>query len=65
MVLRLIRLGKDVYPDSAEMDDSNSGKPAAPIADDLGLGEAPGMSSVLREDDDDTNDDDEKDGRAE
>ena len=55
MVLRLIRLGKEVYPDSVGTDDSRPGKPAARVGDDLGPGESPGMSSVLR--DDDTDDD--------
>lgn len=61
MVLRLVRLGKELHPDSVGTESSKSGEPTTPttpttpmtrIADDLGVGEAPGMSSVLRDDDD-------------
>jgi len=63
MVLRLIRLGKELHPDSLGTDSLNSDEPVARVADDLGVGEAPGMSSVLRDDSDDTNED--TNGRAE
>jgi len=53
MVLRLIRLGKELHPDSVETDGSKSAEMGAEITDDLGVGEAPGMSSVLRDQDDD------------
>jgi len=57
MVLRLIRLGKEVYPDSLGTESLESDEPTFQVADDLGVGEAPGMSSVLRDDSDDTRDD--------
>jgi len=64
MVLRLIRLGKELHPESLAMDDWKSGEPAAPVADDLGVGEAPGLSSALRDDNRADNDEDQN-GRAE
>jgi F0F1-type ATP synthase assembly protein I len=72
MVLRLIRLGKELHPDSVGTESSKSDEAAAPVANDLGVGEAPGLSSVLRDDTDvgdvsgpgDFSDDDES-GRAE
>ena len=69
MVVRLVRLGKELHPDSVGTDDLKSGERAARVADDLGVGEAPGMSSVLRDDSDDTDPDhytnDDENGRAE
>ena len=56
MVLRLVRLGKEVHPDAT--DDAQA---KGPDADDLGVGEAPGMSSVLRRDERD----EDEDGKAE
>jgi F0F1-type ATP synthase assembly protein I len=61
MVLRLIRLGKEIHPDSdsgSEESDAGSGKAkgsarASRFPDDLGIGESPGMSSALRDDDGD------------
>ena len=50
MVLRLVRLGKEIHPDSVGAESSNSGETTTRVADDLGVGEAPGMSSVLRDD---------------
>ncbi len=48
-VLRLVRLGRQLHPDG-------SGDPAAgtgpEVAEDLGVGEAPGLSDALREDED-------------
>lgn len=71
MVLRLLRLGKELHPDSAETEGSKSGEPAIRVADDLGVGEAPGLSSVLRDDTDAREildasgmSDEDKDGRA-
>ena len=63
MVLRLLRLGKELHPDPDPTEDtsevgSNEPKPGHPmtrVADDLGVGEAAGMSSVLRDDDEDGN----------
>ena len=63
MVLRLLRLGKELHPDPDSSEDasevgSNEPKPGHPmtrVADDLGVGEAAGMSSVLRDDDEDGN----------
>jgi F0F1-type ATP synthase assembly protein I len=63
MVLRLLRLGKELHPDPDLSEDasevgSNKPKPGHPmtrVADDLGVGEAAGMSSVLRDDDEDGN----------
>lgn len=68
MVLRLVRLGKELHPeghaDASDatkrgVDDGSTGANApgdakAPGEDDLGIGEAPGMSSVLRDDDDES-----------
>ena len=50
MVLRLVRLGKELHPDSVGTESSKSGESTTRVADDLGVGEAPGMSSVLRDD---------------
>ena len=50
MVLRLVRLGKELHPESQGMESSKSDEAAAPVANDLGVGEAPGLSSVLRDD---------------
>lgn len=58
MVLRLVRLGKEIHPDPAVGDGTKDGTeqatPAstpeiAPSDDDLGFGESPGMSSILRD----------------
>jgi len=58
MVLRLVRLGKEIHPDSEgsdagteeEAEDERKGsKSGHPVADDLAVGESPGMSSVLRD----------------
>jgi F0F1-type ATP synthase assembly protein I len=69
MVLRLIRLGKEIHPDptgsesgsagpagSQESQESQESKSGEPVADDLALGESPGMSSVLRDERDERND---------
>ena len=53
MVLRLLRLGKELHPESQGMESSKSDEAAAPVANNLGVGEAPGLSSVLRDDADD------------
>jgi F0F1-type ATP synthase assembly protein I len=50
MVLRLVRLGKEIHSDSVGAESSKSGESTSGVADDLGVGEAPGMSSVLRDD---------------
>jgi F0F1-type ATP synthase assembly protein I len=50
MVLRLVRMGKELHSDSVGAESSNSGETTTRVADDLGVGEAPGMSSVLRDD---------------
>lgn len=57
MVLRLVRLGKELHSDSVGVESSKSGEPTTRVADDLGVGEAPGMSSALRDDDDVRSDD--------
>jgi F0F1-type ATP synthase assembly protein I len=51
MVLRLIRLGKELHPDTEGTNGSTPGDATSDVADDLGVGESPGMSSVLRHDD--------------
>jgi len=56
MVLRLVRLGKELHSDSVGTESSKSGESTTRVADDLGVGEAPGMSSVLRDDNDVSND---------
>ena len=53
MVLRLVRLGKEIHPESAvglgTKDGTEEVTPAiVPSDDDLGVGELPGMSSVMR-----------------
>ena len=53
MVLRLIRLGKEIHPDS------NGSQIAGSGTDDLMLGESPGMSSVLRDERDEFDEGDE------
>ena len=54
MVLRLVRLGKEIHPDSfgteVGTDGGNASERADRVADDLGVGEALGLSSALRED---------------
>jgi hypothetical protein len=68
MVLRLVRLGKEIHSDSAGAESSKSGESTTGVADDLGVGEAPGMSSVLRDDNDVSHDrvsNDDENGRAE
>jgi len=54
MVLRLVRLGKEIHPDSTGLQnragESKGGQNIGPpVADDRSLGESPGISSVLRE----------------
>jgi len=51
MVVRLMRMGKELHPEG----DAGASGPA--IGDDLGTGEAPGLSAALRDetDEDDTN----------
>lgn len=48
MVLRLLRLGKELELDEGSAATADSGPD---LADDLGLGEAPGLSDVLRSED--------------
>jgi len=76
MVLRLIRLGKEIHPDSTgaesgsarlagskesmESAESKESKSAEPVADDLTFGESPGMSSVLRDERDEGDERDER-----
>lgn len=48
MVLRLLRLGKELEFENGSSAPSASGPD---VADDLGLGEAPGLSDVLHSDD--------------
>ena len=65
MVLRLVRLGKQLHPDSIGTESSKSDEATAVIEDDLGVGEAPGMSSALRDDYDvSCLDDDNENGRT-
>jgi F0F1-type ATP synthase assembly protein I len=65
MVLRLVRLGKELHPDSIGTDDLKPADPTAGVGDELGVGEAPGMSSALRDDDNaDDNADEDENGRA-
>jgi ATP synthase protein I len=58
MVLRLVRLGKELHPDDSPFaSDERDGKEEqakieGPIDEGLGVGLAPGMSEVLREDED-------------
>jgi F0F1-type ATP synthase assembly protein I len=65
MVLRLIRLGKEIHPDSTGAESGSAGfagskgskesKSGEQDADDLTFGESPGMSSVLRDERDERN----------
>ena len=55
MVLRLLRLGKELELDDGSAATAASAVAGPDVADDLALGEAPGLSDVLRSDDaDDT-----------
>jgi hypothetical protein len=47
MVVRLLRMGQEVYPGG------DAGAPGASIGDDLGTGEAPGLSEALRDETED------------
>lgn len=49
MVLRLVRLGKEIHPDSSGSEGPEEAKSGKRVADDLAVGESPGMSSVLRD----------------
>lgn len=60
MVLRLMRLGKELHPEPVGKDSARTSEPLVGDSDeldelddprDVGPGEAPGMSSVLRRDD--------------
>ena len=59
MVLRLVRLGRELHPDAGTGDSPDAAERGERIADDLGVGEALGVASVLREDRD------EREGRGE
>ena len=58
MVLRLVRLGKEIHPDPTESGDAASvqGEEPGPLEDEWGAGGSPGMSSVLRDEIDETED---------
>jgi F0F1-type ATP synthase assembly protein I len=56
LVLGFIRVGKEQYPDAVGSDSTDSEKSAARGVGDLNVGEAPGMSSVLRDDAEDADD---------
>ena len=60
MVLRLVRLGKEIHPEQATLDGKKDGtaqaSPSGPRDDDLGFGESPGLSSALRDEHDDEHD---------
>ncbi len=65
MVLRLLRLGKELHPDSAETQGSKpTAEPDAWSASDRGPGESLGMSSVLDNDRIDGHDESRKDGNG-
>lgn len=51
MVLRLLRLGKELELDDGSAATAASAVSGPDLADDLGLGEAPGLSDVLRSED--------------
>ncbi len=62
MVLRLVRLGKEIHPEASESEDPTSGTSGEAttqrvdgegvgMGDGIFPGESPGLSSVLREDD--------------
>ncbi len=49
MVLRLLRLGRELHPDANGTGGTSAGDSTAPDAADRGVGEEPGLSSVLRD----------------
>ncbi len=53
MVLRLVRLGKEIHPELPGSDpglgNTKGSTPTTRLTDELGVGESPGMSSVLRD----------------
>jgi F0F1-type ATP synthase assembly protein I len=54
MVLRLVRLGQELHPDTLGSDEAAKNEKARldpSVEDGLGIGVTPGMSDVLREDD--------------
>jgi len=71
MVLRLVRLGRQIHPDTdSEESDVGAGKvkgstPATRLPDDLGIGESPGMSWALRDDGDEGGESEKSDARDE
>ena len=68
MVLRLLRLGKELHPDPAEpgagvagvagvdATDGSTSQPGRSVDDGMVIGESPGMSSVLNDEHDDEHD---------
>jgi hypothetical protein len=50
MVLRLMRMGKEIYPDGDGMQTPATGEVHIEVDADLGTGEAPGLSGALRDD---------------
>ncbi len=51
-VLRLMRLGKELHPVDETQQSGGQDPMGGDVADDLGIGEAPGISQVLRDEDD-------------
>jgi F0F1-type ATP synthase assembly protein I len=51
-VLRLLRLGKELHPVEETQPSGGQDPMGCDVADDLGVGEAPGLSQVLRDEDD-------------
>ena len=57
MVLRLVRMGREIHSDPAGTEDLKAGTASqSEGSDELGVGQSPGLSSILREDDDDNAD---------
>ncbi len=51
-VLRLMRLGKELHPVDETQQSGGQDPMRGDVADDLGIGEAPGLSQVLRDEND-------------
>ncbi len=63
-VLRLMRLGKELHPVDETQGSGGPDPMGREVADDLGLGEAPGISQVLRDEDEASETADASDGKS-
>ncbi len=63
-VLRLVRLGKELHPVEEPQQPGAQDPVGREVAEDLGIGEAPGISQVLRDDKNSSELSDESDGMS-